>query len=75
VKSAGTHGWVPYTTEPWHWEYPLDPVEYRSEAGVDIEIVATDDADNDASTSDLDFCEADGICKDVGISEDDPDHS
>lgn len=36
-EHAAEHGWVPYAAEPWHWEFPTDPAEYRDEAGADIE--------------------------------------
>jgi hypothetical protein len=30
VQHASEHGWYPYKTEPWHWEYPLSLEAYQS---------------------------------------------
>jgi peptidoglycan hydrolase-like protein with peptidoglycan-binding domain len=30
VKYAGTFGWHPYKTEPWHWEYPMSLEAFAS---------------------------------------------
>jgi len=30
VAHACEYGWHPYKTEPWHWEYPVPPDEWRT---------------------------------------------
>ncbi len=61
VKHAGDHGWSPYQAEPWHWEFPMDPAQYRAEAGQNGE-----EAGADSSSPDDDMvCESDEICEEV----------
>lgn len=70
VRHAAKYGMVPYTAEPWHWEFPIDPAKYRAEAGADLSAVdpqQTDAANSTDATdaTDVDICEADDICEDL----------
>lgn len=60
AEHAASYGWYPYSVEPWHWEYPIEPSIFwapriDAQAAASAPIVAT------ASTCDPD--EDDWICE------------
>ena len=71
VRHAAAYGWMPYTAEPWHWEFPIDTAEYRAEAGAGLQTFGAEECDSCTTDDDVveadDIVESDCICEDMDM--------